>query len=151
MTLELKDLLLEKPVTLILWELDSKPDPIFQALQGETEIRSISSIEEFLEWIKMVDVRYFIVGVKTLDKLKEAKTILDGIVIEKRRNIFIVFISPNLNTMDMKEMFLFSVNLILNEKDIKDFEKILSKAKAYWEHLYKPYFTTLNKLLEGSI
>ncbi len=151
MILEIKDFLVEKPITLIYWDLDSKIDLIFPYLQQETEVRQISSIEDFYEWMKMVEIRNLIVGVKTKERLKEIKEALDKIPIEKRRSIFIIFISPDLKTLDFKETFLFSANLILNEKDLKDFERIFSRAKAYWEHLYKPYFTTLNKLIEGAL
>jgi hypothetical protein len=151
MTLELQDLLLERPVTLILWDLDTKADAILPSLQQETEIRIISSLEEFWEWLKMVEVQNLIVAVKERDKLQAVKQSLDKLPVDKRRKLFVIFIAPDLNTFDMKDTFLFSANLILNEKDLKEFEKIYSKAKAYWEHLYKPYFTTLNKLIEGAL
>lgn len=148
MSLELKDLLIEKPVTLIFWEIENNFETIVSFFQNETEVKKLEDFEDFQEWVNFVEVRYLVLACKNLERLEEIKKVIDKLDIEKRRKLFIIFISPHLETLDRKKSFLYGVNLVVNERDIKDLDKILSKAKTYWEVLYKAYFTTLEKLIE---
>ncbi|MEZ0344396.1 MAG: hypothetical protein ABWJ99_06320 [Caldimicrobium sp.] len=151
MTLELSDLLLEKPISLIYWELGSDFKNFFSFLEKESEIRTLKTLEDFHHWINAVEIKNFIAGVKTSEKLKEINQILEKLPIEKRREIFVIFISPELKSLDTRASFLYSANLVVNEGDLPNMEKIYDKARTFWLNLYKPYYQTWNKLMEEGI
>lgn len=151
MRLDLKDLLIEKPATLLFWELDSSFKDFLSFLEKETEVKVISSLEEFFAWLSSVEVKNFIAGIKHLERLKEINQLLERLPMEKRREIFIIFISPEFKTLDSKESFLYSANLVVNERDLPEMEKIYNKAKTYWINLYKPYYQMRNKILEEEL
>ncbi len=148
MSLQLEDLLVEKPVSLIYWELDRDFKNFLSFLERDTEIKILRSLEEFYSWINAVEVKNFIAGVKNSSKIKEINQVLEKLSIEKRRELFIVYISPELKTLDTRESFLYSANLVVNERDLSDLERIYNKAQTYWINLYKPYYQMRMKLLE---
>ena len=148
MTLELKDLLLEKPVTLIYWELGGDFNKIFSFFERDTELRSINALEEIYSWFNALQVKNFIAGVKNIEKIKEINEIFKKLPIEKRREIFVIYISPELKTLDTRESFLYSANLVVNEKDLSEMDRIYEKAKTFWLNLYKPYYQTWERILK---
>lgn len=148
MILELKDLLLEKPVSLIYWELVGDFTKFFSFLERDTELKPLNALEEIYHWFSGVEVKNFIAGVKNIEKLKEIKQIFEKLPIEKRREIFVILVSPELRSLDSKESFLYSVNLVVNEKDLSEMERIYNKAKTFWLSLYKPYYQTWEKILK---
>lgn len=66
-----------------------------------------------------------------------------------RRNIFVLLISPELRTMDNMAAFNQSVNLIMNEKNIADFDKILSQAMTEQADFYRIFKDTLTRVGKG--
>ncbi|MGC8871422.1 MAG: hypothetical protein ACP5QC_00885 [Caldimicrobium sp.] len=151
MKLQLEDLLLEKPVSLIYWELEGEFKNFFSFLEGETELKVLENLNEFYQWFTVLEIRNFMAGVKKAEKIKEINQLLEKLPIEKRREIFIIYISPEVETLDTKGSFLYSANLLVNERDLKDMERIYSKAKTYWVNLYKPYFQAMAKFLEEGL
>ncbi len=151
MKLQLEDLLLEKPVSLIYWELEGEFKKFFSFLEGETELKVLENLNEFYQWFNALEVKNFMAGVKKAEKIKEINQLLEKLPIERRREIFIIYISPEVETLDTKGSFLYSANLLVNERDLKDMERIYSKAKTYWVNLYKPYFQAMAKFLEEGL
>ncbi|MGC9109436.1 MAG: hypothetical protein ACP5HI_04220 [Caldimicrobium sp.] len=151
MKFQLEDLLLEKPVSLIYWELEGEFKKFFSFLEGETELKVLENLNEFYQWFSALEVRNFMAGVKKAEKIKEINQLLEKLPIERRREIFIIYISPEVETLDTKGSFLYSANLLVNERDLKDMERIYSKAKTYWVNLYKPYFQAMAKFLEEGL
>ncbi|MGB9760908.1 MAG: hypothetical protein ACPLWD_00235 [Caldimicrobium thiodismutans] len=151
MKFQLEDLLLEKPVSLIYWELEGEFKNFFSFLEGETELKILENLNEFYQWFTALEIRNFMAGVKKAEKIKEINQLLEKLPIEKRREIFIIYISPEVETLDTKGSFLYSANLLVNERDLKDMERIYSKAKTYWVNLYKPYFQAMAKFLEEEL
>lgn len=146
MNLELKELLVEKPITLIYWEIHDKWDELVPLFQRETEIKTINNFEEVFTWLKFVEVKYLIIGAKDVNSLREKSKLFRPLDIEKRRKLFIILISPNVETLDTKGTFLLEANLLVNPKDLKEFDKVFNKAKAYWESLYRPYNLAYQKV-----
>ncbi|MFN4197023.1 MAG: hypothetical protein ACK4FM_03335 [Caldimicrobium sp.] len=142
--LELTDFLIEKHVTLIYWDLNKSHQLILPFFQNETEVKVIKDIEELWEWNKAVTVKYLILGIKKKEKLEEIKNELRKVPIDQRRKLFIIYISPHLETLNRLQAFLYEANLVVNTKDLKDLDKIINKSRIYWEALYKPF----NKALE---
>ncbi len=62
-----------------------------------------------------------------------------------RRNIFVVMISGRFHTMDNMMTFIKSVNLIINTKNIKDFDKILQRGITDNDFFYRVYKESLKE------
>jgi hypothetical protein len=63
----------------------------------------------------------------------------------KRRNIYYVVIGPDLQTLYDLEALTLSVNLVINEKDLNDINKILRKGIHDYENLFNPFLEAMSK------
>ncbi len=149
MKLSLEDLLIEKPLSLFFWKLSSEEKNFFLFLQKETEFRDIQNFKDFLEWISRSEVQYLILGLENPEELKENLRPFLEIPLEKRRKLFIILVSPKVQTLTNKETFLYGVNLLINSGDLSSVERILQKALLFWRDLYLPYFKAQEKFKEG--
>ncbi|MCS7279892.1 MAG: hypothetical protein NZ530_07560 [Thermodesulfobacteriaceae bacterium] len=149
MTLELKDLLIDKPVCLIYWELKTPLESVSQYFfQNNFEVKILKDKSELEAWLKLEMVKVVICAGNGLEEVQDLKTLLDTLPIEKRRKIFVIYIFPSENTLDPEKTFLLSANLLISEKDLEFFEKIYSKASLYWEILYRNYYKALESFSE---
>lgn len=146
--LELKDFLIEKPVTLIYWDLDESHQLILPFFQKETEVKVLENFEDLWDWNKAVTVKYLILGIKEKEQLEKIKKSLGTLPIDQRRKLFIIFISPHLESLNGVQAFLYEANLVVNPKDLENLDKILNKSRIYWEALYKPFNKALEKMWE---
>jgi len=151
MSLELQDLIVERPVSLIYWKLGSSFRNLQEVLSRETEVRELKDIGDLLSWLHHTEVKNFIVALPNLEEFKVFNSLLEKITPEKRRELFIIFISPHFKTLDPFLSFLYGVNLVIKEEDLSEFERILSKARAYWKSLYSPFFKIFSKLAEDKV
>ncbi|MCX7830408.1 MAG: response regulator [Acidobacteria bacterium] len=62
---------------------------------------------------------------------------------EKRRKMFVAFISADLATMDTNSAFVYGANLTVAKKDIKKIEAILSQGMEENEKRYRTFFEVL--------
>lgn len=148
MSIEQKHLYLDKPLTLVLWELSSNLKQSLTFFSQTTEIIEIQNFSDFLEWQKRGEVKNLILGLQTIERIHEETKKLSSLSVEKRRSLFVILISPCVKTLNPIENFIYGTNLLINQNDISDIEKIFSIAKSYWEDLYRPYYRAFNKLLE---
>ncbi len=149
MNLELQDLLIDKPVCLIVWKLEVFLDKISQYFsQNNFEIKIIKNESELEAWLKAEIVKIIILAAESLEELKKFKALIDKLSIKKRRQIFVIYILSSEKTLDPKKTFLLSANLLVNKKDLELFDKIYSKALLYWEVLYKYYYKALENYSE---
>ena len=99
-------------------------------------------------------MRYHTFHLVVLDELFDCKNLnANGVLIflqhlpmAIRRNIFVVLISENHRTMDNMQAFNKSVNLIINRKNLNEFEKILLKGIADQDIFYRVYHVTAKKV-----
>ncbi len=63
-----------------------------------------------------------------------------------RRNIFVAMVSSSYRTMDQMMAFRYSVNIIVNDKNMDDFGKIVSRGLTDYELFYR----VLNETLKSS-
>ncbi|MCF8093989.1 MAG: zinc-ribbon domain-containing protein [Desulfobacteraceae bacterium] len=63
-----------------------------------------------------------------------------------RRNIFVALLTERYNTMDNMAAFLKSVNIVINLKDIKSFDRILSRGINENDLFYAVFKESLKKL-----
>jgi CheY-like chemotaxis protein len=68
---------------------------------------------------------------------------LERLNMSVRRNIFVAMISRGFRTMDQMMAFRYSVNIIINEKNIDDFGKIARRGLTEYELFYRVYNDSL--------
>ncbi len=68
---------------------------------------------------------------------------LERMVMEYRRNIFVTLLTSRFRTMDHMQAFQKSVNMILNIRNVDDFDKILQRGMADFGLFYKVYNESL--------
>ncbi|MFN3568162.1 MAG: hypothetical protein ACK4UR_04535, partial [Caldimicrobium sp.] len=95
-----------------------------------------------------VTVKYLILCIKEKEQLEKIKKSLGTLPIDQRRKLFIIFISPHLESLNGVQAFLYEANLVVNPKDLENLDKILNKSRIYWEALYKPFNKALEKMWE---
>jgi hypothetical protein len=64
---------------------------------------------------------------------------LERLVMEYRRNIFVTMLTTRYRTMDHMVAFQKSVNMIVNTRNIDDFDKILQRGLTDYGLFYKVY------------
>jgi len=62
-----------------------------------------------------------------------------------RRNIFVALLSDNMRTMDQMMAFRYSVNIIVNMKNLDDFAKIIQRGLTDTELFYRVFMETLKE------
>ena len=70
---------------------------------------------------------------------------LDQLAMVTRRNIFVTLLTDRFRTMDNMAAFNKSVNLVVNLKNIDDFEKIVKRGVADYDTFYRVYRESLIK------
>ncbi len=68
---------------------------------------------------------------------------LERLNMSTRRNIFVAMISESFRTMDQMMAFRYSVNIIINTKNIDDFGKIVGRGLTDYELFYRVFNETL--------
>lgn len=71
---------------------------------------------------------------------------LERMAMETRRNIFVALLTTRFRTMDHMIAFQKSVNMIINQRNIDDFDKILQRGMADSGLFYKVFKETLTQL-----
>lgn len=64
---------------------------------------------------------------------------LERMYMETRRNIFVTLLTTRFRTMDLMTAFQKSVNMILNLRNIDDFDKIIQRGMADFSLFYKVF------------
>jgi predicted Zn finger-like uncharacterized protein len=70
---------------------------------------------------------------------------LDQLPMSTRRHIFVTLVTDRFRTMDNMVAFNKSVNMVVNQKNIDDFEKILRRGVADYEAFYRVFKEALTK------
>lgn len=149
MKLEYQDYFITKPLCLIYWNLDSSFDIIQKYLKEDFEIREVKTLEDLISWFGIADVSVVIIGVKELKEINDLMNYLnEKLPIEKRRELFLIYVLPKVKTFNSKATFLLNANLIISEENISDFERIYKKAQQYWTSLYRDFKLFYEKLKE---
>lgn len=69
------------------------------------------------------------------------------LVMRERRDIFVILISDTRKSMDRKDAFVHSVNMIINKSHISGFEEFLKKGLGINEGFYKNFRESMKKRL----
>lgn len=64
---------------------------------------------------------------------------INGLLSDRRRKMFVAFVSADLNTMDTNSAFILGANLTVSKKDVKRIERILVQGRVEHERLYRVF------------
>ncbi len=140
----------EAKTSLVCIPEKGQEDHIGQILEGiEYHNTTADNAREALK-----KMRYHTFDLVVLDELFDCRNLnsngvlifLQHLPMVIRRNIFVTLISENHRTMDNMQAFNKSVNLIVNRKNLNDFEKILLKGIADEDMFYRVYDITAKKV-----
>jgi|GEM_PF-1814143 hypothetical protein len=59
---------------------------------------------------------------------------------DRRRDLFVVYIAPQIKSGDPLTAFSLSVNLVLNPEDLNGWVKVLGRSYRHWKNLYQGFF-----------
>ncbi|WP_028841823.1 hypothetical protein [Thermodesulfobacterium hveragerdense] len=142
MRVDSSDLFLQKLVVGFFWKLSNSFNPIADWFKVNKDyvVREIKDKEDLVFLIKNRLLKVLVIGVNSLEEVYEIKQFLDfKISVELRRELELIYVSPQVETLDPKTTFLWSANLVLNPQHLSEFSTIYTKSLSYWEDLYKHF------------
>jgi len=146
----IEDFLLEKPLALVYWEEgENKNDFLKELMAQGYEVRTINRPTLLVQWLRFHTPALLVLFCGE-EKLKPFIEILERLGMLERRQIFTVWISPEVKTMDPKTAFLKSIQLVINAEDLFRFGEILKRAQKMWADFYAS-FLELQDQVEGSL
>ncbi|NPA39690.1 MAG: hypothetical protein GXO57_04520 [Thermodesulfobacteria bacterium] len=138
---DFQDFLIEKPVCLVFWELNTPLGALVDYLKNKGfEVKGIKEVKDLLYWLNTANVELIILGASKLEEVKEIKKFIDEkLPIEKRREIFVAYVVPGGKTLHPKEVFLYSANLVISEEHLNEFPRVYERAVRYWDAFYRNF------------
>lgn len=76
---------------------------------------------------------------------------VNGLPPERRRKIFVAFVSADLATMDTNSAFILGANLTVSKKDLKRLERILAQGRVEHEKLYRVFYQVKEELERAEV
>jgi predicted Zn finger-like uncharacterized protein len=71
---------------------------------------------------------------------------INALAPERRRKIFVAFVSADLNTMDTNSAFILGANLTVSKKDVRRLDRILAQGRVDHERLYRVFYQVKEEL-----
>lgn len=149
-----EDLLTDKSLMGIFWKLSISPEPILHYFENKGfEIKIITEKEDLVKLTFLRGVlKVLVIGINELKVAKDLKNFLDfKLPIELRRDFEIIYVLPEVASLDPLKTFLLSANLLINQNDLPNFENIYTKAKIYWNNHYRHYHQVREYLLKREL
>ena len=145
------EFLTEKPLALFFWELEEEKESLSNTLQSlGYEVRSVTKAPIFNRWLRFNLPSLVILGARESEKIDPFMEVLNRLPMEERRKVFVVWVTPLAQTLDPKEAFLKSLELVINTKDLPRLAEVLERGKRLWQDFYTPYLQ-VEKALEEEI
>ena len=138
------DFVEEEGQTALLCETDPKIKEKIKAVLKvlEYHITDVANGREALKKMRYNDYELIVVN-ETFDARNPDQNgiliYLERLTMATRRNMFVTLLSNRFRTMDQMSAFQKSVNIIINLKNIDDFDKILRRALADSDLFYRIY------------
>ena len=135
-----EEFLLDRPLALIYWELTEDKAGFLKTVSGlGFEPRILKRPSHLVQWLRFHTPALLIIVSEDLKQAKILFKILDTVPVAERREIFTVWISPQVRTMDPRTALLNSLNLVVNTSDLPRFSEIYEKSKKLWNGFYAPF------------
>lgn len=131
--------------------LDRKNDDLWTATLTELEykIQRANSAEQAIHKLKFNQYHVIVCHDKFGGTSLEASPLYEYVrdmPMETRRKTFVALAGDNFKTLDNMEALAFSVNLVINQKDMDQLESIMKKSIGDNDTFYKVYRETMTAL-----
>ena len=145
------EFLTEKPLALVLWELEEDGEGPKKTLERlGYEVRPLAKASILNQWLRFNLPSLVILGARESEKIAPFMEVLNRLPMEERRKVFVVWVTPLAQTLDPKEAFLKSLELVVNTKDLPRLKEVLERGQRLWQDFYAPYLQ-VEKALEEEI
>ncbi len=136
----LEDFLLDRPLALIFWDISAEKAPFLQALNRlGFESRIVKQPSHLAQWLRFHTPALFILVCEDFSQAHLLLQTLNRLPLSERREIFTIWISPKVRTMDPRLALLHSIHLVINTSDLPRFPEVFEKARKLWEGFYSPF------------
>jgi len=131
--------------------LDRKNDDLWTAALTELEykLQRAKSPEHAVHKLRFNQYHVIAIHEKFGDTTLETSPLYEFIrdmSMNTRRKTFVALVGENFKTLDNMEALAYSVNLVINQKDLDQLETILKKSIGDNDNFYKVYRETMNAL-----
>ncbi len=115
----------------------------------EYHVVEVDSTRDAIKKMRYHDYDMIVVNDEFDSKVPASNSViiyLERLEMLSRRNIFVVMLTRRYRTMDNMMTLHSSANLIVNMKDIKDFDKILGRGMSDYEMFYRVFKESLKNI-----
>ncbi len=137
------EFLLDKPLALVFWEYPGDRTSFLKELaQAGYEVRPIKKAALLAQWLRFNPPSLVVFVCEEKEKLAPFLTILNKLPMPERRKIFVTWVTPGHKSLDPREAFLLSIELVVNAADLSRFVDILARGQKIWQDFYTPLTQT---------
>ncbi|MDH3393535.1 MAG: hypothetical protein OEL66_05975 [Desulfobulbaceae bacterium] len=137
------------PMALILMKEGAMRDQVVKAFEGRNYMPVfMNSAEEAIEEMRFTDYAAVILQSNYEGANLESSLLhehMSELGMNKRRYMFYVLVGAEFRTLYDLEALARSANLVVNEKDVKHIDVILTKALRTYDELFGPYLKALKE------
>lgn len=144
----MEDHVRDVPMALVLHEDDGFRHQLAAAMEAlGYQVMTLTSPQEAMDHVASIKFASIIFHTRF-----EGGTLSDSIFhnymrdmpMSKRRMIFYILVGPDFTTLYDIEALANSANLVVGDKDVKNFQLVLHKAIPYYEQLFGPFLEELS-------
>ena len=147
----LGEFLLDKPLALIFWDFAGEKTAFLkQVMNLGYEVRTLKRASLLMQWLRFHTPSLLVLLTDDPEKLKPFLSILNRLSMEERRQIFTVWVSSKVKTLDPRAAFLKSLEAVVNTADLERFADILDRVQKIWRDFYRPFRETREQI-EGPL
>ncbi len=140
------EFLLEKPLALVFWEETVDKSAFLKVLIGlGYEVRTLKKASLLAQWLRFHTPSLLILVCEE-GKLRPFLEILNRLSMPERRQIFTVWITNKVKTLDPRPAFLKSLQMVVNLEDLDRFPDLLERGQKIWQDFYQPFLKTQEQL-----
>jgi hypothetical protein len=130
----------ERSLALVYWNLSRAGEDFAQTLrQGKLEPVFVKNTHEFEEYLRMHLPEVVILSSEELAEARKFLEVLDLLPPRERREIFTIWVSSKVQTLNPRLAFLLGLHLVVNTEDLPRFLEIYQKGKELWKGFYAPF------------
>ncbi len=140
------EFLLEKPLALVFWEREEDKSPFLKVLMGlGYEVRTLKRASLLAHWLRF-HTPSLLVLVAEEGKIRPFVEVLNRLSMPERRQIFVVWVSDKVKTLDPRPAFLKSLQMVVSLEDLNRFPDLLERGQKIWQDFYQPFLKTQEQL-----
>ncbi len=140
---------IDRPLALVYWDISDNQEDFLETLHSlGFEARVLKQPSYLGQWLRFHTPTLLVMACEELKKAALLFKILDSIPSFEKRDIFLIWISPKVRTLDPRQALIHSVHLVVNTKDLPRFKEIYNRSRKIWEEFYAPFRRVQEQIVE---